>query len=44
MSVNDKVHAAMTPEKTLALLAELKAEGCSAEAGGSSQEVPHAAG
>jgi NADH-quinone oxidoreductase subunit E len=26
ISVNDKVHAAMTPEKTMALLAELKTE------------------
>jgi NADH-quinone oxidoreductase subunit E len=38
MSVNDKVHAAMTPEKTMALLAEIKAE-----AGTGPKEALHAA-
>jgi NADH-quinone oxidoreductase subunit E len=44
MSVNEKVHAAMTPEKTLALLEELKAEGNKPEAESCSQEASHVAG
>jgi NADH-quinone oxidoreductase subunit E len=46
MSVNDKVHAAMTPEKTLTLLEELKLEAIKPEAGipSGTGEALHAAG
>jgi hypothetical protein len=43
--VNDKVHAAMTPEKTMALLAELKAEAANpAFSHSSSKEALYAVG